>query len=244
VFRGAFSAVDPLYRLFIDPTQFVTNLTSGSLIPYALGILSPNVAVDPLGLQQEPIKVERAFTQTISNADAFGFPTYNGKYAWTAKFDLVVNEDKCFVFIVLNFDYRGAANVAAQWKQAIEDKWSHKFRLCCECKCPDGMPINLRADFVNGTGDHRVWGVSTRTLNTQNWGINDTHEVAHEVGHLLGNKDEYFTVDGKDYGAVNQPGANVMNNPRGPAAAHHFGLVAESVNKKCRVVPINRSCKG
>jgi len=49
--------------------------------------------------------------------------------------------------------------------------------------------------------------------------MNDTVDVTHEFGHMLGNPEEYFTTDGVDYseGGTKQPfrdpSGGIMNNP-------------------------------
>jgi len=53
----------------------------------------------------------------------------------------------------------------------------------------------------------------------------DTVDVNHEYGHMLGALDEYFTVNGVNYGAGRQPAGNIMNNPANQPIATHYDVV-------------------
>jgi hypothetical protein len=61
-----------------------------------------------------------------------------------------------------------------------------------------------------------------------NWGASDTVDVSHEFGHMLGALDEYFTVNGVDWGAARQPTGAIMNNPANPPAARHYDTVRQT----------------
>ena len=64
-----------------------------------------------------------------------------------------------------------------------------------------------------------------------NWGVLDGIDIAHEVGHMLGNPENYFTVvfrnETKRWGAARQAGMGIMNNPAESPLAEHFLLVKE-----------------
>ena len=62
------------------------------------------------------------------------------------------------------------------------------------------------------------------TQDMLSWGPSDTDQ-GHEVGHMLGNKEEYFTVDGIPHGPGRQPSGNIMNNPANPPVAAHYQLI-------------------
>jgi hypothetical protein len=63
------------------------------------------------------------------------------------------------------------------------------------------------------------------------WGISDVTNIRHEVGHMLGNKEEYFTIDGVNYGQPHQPNGNIMNNPAKDPVPAHFWLVQQAVDQ-------------
>ena len=111
------------------------------------------------------------------------------------------------------------------WENAIEAAWGNRFKLCCGgCCCLNGYTIAMDIQFVTA-GEHHAVTVGGSTANMTNWGAADTVDVSHEVGHMLGNPEEYFTVDGVAYGPARQPGGNIMNNPANPPEAKHYGLV-------------------
>ena len=56
-------------------------------------------------------------------------------------------------------------------------------------------PIDAQDPGAGGGGVEGLGG----TTSMQGWGKNDTVDVTHEFGHMLGNPEEYFTTDGHDY---------------------------------------------
>lgn len=98
-----------------------------------------------------------------------------------------------------------------------------------------------------GNNEHQVVNAGASTPNMGNWGTGDTVDITHEFGHMLGAKDEYFTVDGVNYGAWRQANGNVMNNPANTPVPKHFYIIKEEAEKlirstNCTVVPINQAC--
>jgi hypothetical protein len=76
------------------------------------------------------------------------------------------------------------------------------------------------------------------------WGTSDPQGTAgHEIGHQLGNADEYGNVDGTDYGAGYQSGGGVMNNPNNSALEKNFNNILQEASKdvkgkNCKLVPV------
>jgi hypothetical protein len=144
---------------------------------------------------------------------------------------LTLDQPNCRVTVTVRLRLAGAITPAQRtaWETAIETKWSNTFKLCCteDCCatcCAAGYTIVCDVQFV-AAGEHHVVNVGPATTNMTNWSAADTIDVTHEFGHMLGNKEEYFTVDGTDFGAPRQPGGNVMNNPANGAVARHFDLI-------------------
>ena len=108
--------------------------------------------------------------------------------------------------------------------------WSNRFKDCATLGCAtNGYPILLALVYVS-SGEHYVLNLaSQRTTDMLHWGLIDGDQ-AHEVGHMLGNKEEYFTVDGADYGPGRQPTGNIMNNPDNPPVAAHYWLIQHTVD--------------
>lgn len=171
-------------------------------------------------------EVDEQRTETISNAPP-GSEAWNGTYGWRARFMLTVDERQCTATVTVRIRVVGTISTAQRnaWEQAIEQAWNGRFKLCCRCCCcADGYRIAFDMQFVS-SGEHQVVNAGASTTNMGNWGRNDTVDISHEFGHMLGALEEYFTVNGVDYGAARQPNGNIMNNPANPPEPHHVELV-------------------
>ena len=172
-------------------------------------------------------------SQTMSNAPA-GSEAWNGTYGWRARFLLTLDEATCRATVTIRVRLVGTITAAqrAAWEAAIEAKWNGRFKLCgtCWCCCSDGMAIVCDLQFVS-SGEHQVVNVGASTTNMGNWGAADTIDVTHEFGHMLGALDEYFTVNGTNWGPGRQATGAIMNNPANlPAARHYETVRAASVS--------------
>jgi hypothetical protein len=192
-------------------------------------------------------EVDQPRTETISNAPP-GAEAWNGTYGWRARFLLTVNEPGCSVRVVVRVRLVGTitATQQAAWESAIEAAWNARFKLCCGCCCcTNGSEIVCDIQFVS-SGEHQVVNVGATTTNMGNWGANDTVDISHEFGHMLGALDEYFTVNGVDFGPGRQPTGAVMNNPANPPAARHYDLVrataASLLGRNCSTLPQSAAC--
>jgi hypothetical protein len=192
-------------------------------------------------------EVDETRTETISNAPA-GAEAWNGTYSWHARFHVTVDEPNCRVTVTVRVRVSGTMTAAQQtaWETAIENAWSNRFKLCCRCCCcPSGYTIVADLQFV-ANGEHQVVTAGNATSNMSNWGANDMVDVRHEFGHMLGALDEYFTVNGTNYGAGRQPGGNIMNNPANDPVAAHYDLVrgaaAQLLGTTCATQPVTASC--
>jgi hypothetical protein len=192
-------------------------------------------------------EVDEQRTETISNAPA-GAAAWNGTYSWRARFHVSLDEAKCRVIVTVRARLNGTITQAQRnaWEQAIENAWGNRFKFCCRCCCcPKGYTIVTDLQFVN-SGEHQVVTVGNSTTSMGNWGQNDTTDVRHEFGHMLGALDEYFTVNGINYGAERQASGNIMNNPANDPAAHHYDVIRASVQDilgtSCRTIPVIQNC--
>lgn len=181
------------------------------------------------GVYEQEIDEQR--TETISNAPA-GSEAWNGTYGWRARFLVRVEERSCRVNVMIRIRLVGSITVAqrAAWEMAIRDAWSGLFKVCADRQacCVNGFPMHVAVQFVT-SGEHQVVNVGATTTNMGNWGAGDTVDVSHEVGHMLGALDEYFTVNGVDYGPGRQADGAIMNNPANPPAARHYDLILQTV---------------
>ena len=174
-------------------------------------------------------EVDVQLVETISNAT----PTsWNGTYSWHARFHVRVHQRKhVMVTIFIRLIDAQGSNMF-HWVNAIDNAWSYHFKSCVDLGCtPDGLGIVMNIRYVS-SGEHQVVrAVPGPTLSMTEWGVSDTIDIRHEVGHMLGNKEEYFTVDGVNYGAPRQPTGNIMNNPANDPVPAHYWLVQQAVDQ-------------
>jgi hypothetical protein len=188
-------------------------------------------------------------TETISNAPP-GSEAWNGTYGWRARFLLTVDESVCRATATIRVRLVGTITTAqrAAWETAIEAAWNNRFKLCsgCWCCCDDGMAIVCDIQFVT-SGEHQVVTVGTSTTNMGNWGAADTIDISHEFGHMLGALDEYFTVNGTNWGVGRQATGAIMNNPANPPAARHYELVraaaASLLGRSTQTTAVGTPCR-
>ena len=184
-------------------------------------------------------EVDRFIAETITD----GTPTsWNGTYAWNARFLVRVDQPQQRVFVTIRVRLIGIGPAAAAgWVTTVEGAWSNRFKDCAVLGCAsNGYPILLALQYVT-SGEHQPVSLAPgRTASMNGWGLTDGDQ-AHEAGHMLGNKEEYFTVDGVAYGPGRQPKGNIMNNPDNPAVAAHYWLIQETVDT---LLGINYSLSG
>jgi hypothetical protein len=192
-------------------------------------------------------EVDEARAETISDAPP-GSEAWNGNYGWQARFHVRVDEAACRVTATVRLRLVGTITAAQQtaWETAIQNAWSNIFKLCCRCCCCSaGYTIVIDIQFVT-SGEHHVVNVGTSTTNMTNWGAADTVDISHEVGHMLGALDEYFTVNGVVWGPGRQPTGAIMNNPANPPVDRHYDLVrahaAALLGSNCTTKAVGQPC--
>lgn len=184
-------------------------------------------------------EVDRYITETITDGDP---SSWNNTYAWNARFKVRVDQPQQRVVVTLRIRLIGIApSAAAGWETTVENAWSNRFKDCAVLGCAsNGYPILLDLQYVT-SGEHQTVSLAPgRTAHMNSWGLGDGDQ-AHEAGHMLGNKEEYFTVDGVPYGAGRQLKGNIMNNPDNPPVAAHYWLIQETVDM---LLGINYSLMG
>jgi hypothetical protein len=216
----------PLVRLFDTISMWVRLLLQRILVWLCRAVL-----------EQE---VNRSITETITN----GTPSsWNNTYGWNARFLVRVDQPQQRIVVTIRVRPVGASPAAVSgWVTIVENSWTNRFKDCAVLGCAsNGYPILLALQLVT-SGEHYAVSVSpnSTTANMLSWGLTDTDQ-GHEAGHMLGNKEEYFTVDGVDYGPGRQPGGNIMNNPANPPVAAHYWLIQETVDA---LLGINYSLSG
>jgi hypothetical protein len=215
-----------LVRLFDSISMWVRLLVQRILVSLCRAVL-----------EQE---VDRPITETITD----GTPTsWNGTYGWNARFLVHVDQPQQRIVVTIRVRPVGASPAAVSgWVTTVESPWTNRFKDCAVLGCAsNGYPILLALQLVT-SGEHYAVSVSpnSTTANMTSWGLTDTDQ-GHDAGHMLGNKEEYFTIDGVAYGPGRQPGGNIMNNPVNPPVAAHYRLIQETVDA---LLGINYSMSG
>jgi hypothetical protein len=199
-------------------------------------------------------------SETISNAPE-AYKAWNGTFGWTSRFQLYFNHDQNELVVRLRLYSDADAKTKAAWKSAVEGKWGNKFDLEVE---KDGSTktydISMLVDWVDEGKEHYkitankpgdkaggregIGGTNSMT----GWGTGDTTDITHEVGHMLGAAEDYFTTDGVDHTAggkkkgFRDKGGGIMNNPSEDPFARHYDSIRKEAAKalgidesKCKV---------
>ena len=148
--------------------------------------------------------------------------------------------------------------IAAAATEAVLKSWSAKINNCwgnvgVVWEKPSGQTMVYRLQFqfafaddpqdaaaqvvcVRATGDAAPIN-PTGTVDAIRWGVDDIESnrlgpICHEVGHLIGNPDEYFTIayegQTKNWGPGYRTGNGIgtMNNPDMPPLMRYYKLLA------------------
>lgn len=185
-------------------------------------------------------------SETISNAPK-PYGAWNGKFSWTSKFQLYFNHDQNELVVRLRLHSDATDKAKADWKTAVEGKWGGKFDLevdqegkkktydismMVDWVDEDKAHYSITANKPGATAGGRA-GIGGTTSMT-GWGVGDTTDVTHEVGHMLGAVEDYFTTDGVDHthggkkAGFRDKGGGIMNNPSEDPFAKHY----ESIRKE------------
>jgi hypothetical protein len=124
-------------------------------------------------------------------------------YGWTSAYEAVFDPRECHLQITVRIrlvpdsdvSATDIANCVARWEPAIQTAWSGQFPLLlragsCSCKM---VTVDLDVEFVT-SGEHHVVNLHSGSgrADMGNFYVNDPgNTAAHEVGHMIGNIDEY-----------------------------------------------------
>lgn len=180
-----------------------------------------------------------------------GGPTeyYNSDHHVDSKFAVSVDPSAKTCEVIIRIQSSADKKVFDNWATATRDKWSKRFGLRVLSKSVSRagfymIDVNLvqvgatdqpHHVVVPQNSDETFAGVrgmkGTRSMTE--WGTKDAVDVPHEVGHMLGNLDEYYTINDHVYTA---PGENarsgvdvgegsIMNDPKNNPLAKHYELI-------------------
>lgn len=185
-------------------------------------------------------------------------PAWNGRYSWESNFAVAIDRAASALTIEMRLRSSAGAETKAAWEQAIEAKWGGGIRtlevLDAEGNLTDRLAIHCDIKWVEDrrdahytvtpntpgtTADGRA-GLGGTTSMT-GWGVNDTVDVTHEFGHMLGAVEDYFITNGEDHThggtrrGFRDPGAGIMNNPEEMPLPDHYDLVRRGAARALRV---------
>lgn len=144
--------------------------------------------------------------------------------------------------------------------------WDNKFKMCCKCQdCKDGIVVRVKLSQSQTGYPVNVYTIGNINSSQDAWNIDQGagKVAAHEIGHFLGNIDEYKNVTGVKwnngngeysgakgaaYARPNSPGGNIMNNSNGEALPIHMWYAAQQASasdkrvSQCKAVKINEKC--
>lgn len=169
----------------------------------------------------------------------------SNRYEWKSNFYIYIYNDKNEIpqiRVVIWINTTAKDIEFENWQNQIANSWSNKFAI----KAANGTyPITveiarltqekaLHYDITplytsKALGQRGLFG----TKNMLTWGVNDSQDIPHEVGHMLGNKDEYGIVDSIDYNGLDylqtNDNKNIMHRGDEPVRERHFNLILNSV---------------
>jgi len=191
---------------------------------------------------------------------------------WDAKFSLTMNRANCTLTVTVQIkvddtDVPITAAQKAAWKNAIETKWSNKVKIvcpdtACTCACGGGYAVVIVLAYVDNAGDaHQTVTVQlpgqttdgraglSGTSGMTRWGRDDTVDITHEFGHILGNPEEYFTTNGTDYtnggtkSGFRDDAGGIMNNPARDPLPRNYEIIRQEAAKlrgsiSCTIQPV------
>jgi hypothetical protein len=143
------------------------------------------------------------FIRRLFASNEVSFPRNECIYVWTAAYR-IIEESDCRLSVVIRIrllpdsDVTQAQLQAAQatWEPAIEQAWRDRFtidRTRGGCTCGTYRVSTVDVQWVT-SGEHHVVRVHSGNgrADMGNWFLTDSGgTAAHEVGHMLGNPDEY-----------------------------------------------------
>ena len=175
--------------------------------------------------------------------DSAGGKLAGTTFEWQSKFDVDIIDGQVVVTIKIS-----AAVTSVEfkrWADQVSAKWSKRFMIAANGK---HYPIVVRLAQVTrgahyavevarsgsalGSGGRAHFG----TENMTKWGVHDTTNIAHEVGHMLGNVDEYGEVEtgGKTTDYTKKPSTSIMAVPTNNPISKHYYLIQWAADQELK----------
>jgi hypothetical protein len=173
----------------------------------------------------------------------------NNTYIWNANFHLLVDGQACQTTVNIRLSTFNDKTLESRWESDTESRLNNKFKLMCTGipQCSHGLPITIDVQFIDLLYYDRNKDMLKPLhylINRGSYGYGDIltwNEYCgpHETLHIMGNKDEYCTVDGVKYGKgdVEDESAPLAKTPLGQPEAKNYSMIAAYVGMGCYVLP-------
>jgi len=204
-----------------------------------------------------PVQVSETADEVITNPppDPAYDPWRNLHANWPVRYTVTVNRAKNEVRAKVKIKVTGTISDAqkAAWKSAVESAWNDKVKIVApDPACPSfsgNYDVLVEIEYVTSGQDYDVESMAPTadpgggthgaggTMNMAQWGREDTHDVRHEFGHMLGNVEEYFTTNGHDYSdggkkaGFRDPDGGIMNNPDNDPLPNNYEIIRKYAQK-------------
>jgi len=165
-------------------------------------------------------------------------------YGWTAAYR-IVEQDDCRLQVVVRIRLVPDTDVTAAqlqnamdvWEPAIEQAWTDQWAILRErggCECRE-YQVSVDVQWVD-SGEHHTVAVHSGNgrADMGNWFINNTGgTAAHEVGHMLGNVDEYTDANCPNR-VITTDNSIMRNSQTGTVRPRHYQGFANWIsNRTC-----------
>ena len=214
-----------------------------------LGMMAP-ITIDQNTSNSYAFTVKREYNQKLT-----GTHGQDGNYTGAESYTVDFSKSTCSVNVTVTVATatQVSKEVVGRWTRAVADAWNNRAKVCCSCSCREGgMPIvvQLVVTRFNIAPDGMIDvipGGDAVDADQETWPDNGKRTIAHEIGHYLGNTDEYGTVNGVTYFQGRTGFMPIMNNPENAPSLANYQHVVDAINAKlpsesCKVVQISQQC--
>jgi hypothetical protein len=212
---------------------------AGPITQQAVAVARVPQANPPQPAPPQPAPPSTEVHRRLSQTMTAGTGSWNNTFGWDSKMNVSVDGPHGVVTTTVRLFTTAAQANRAAWEAAIESRWSRRFDFIVGGVTESRYVIVVDVVWVDRQNDahytitaidpahplpNRTLGRGG-TVSMTEWGTAGSQDVPHEFGHMLGNFDEYNTVNGVNQGAPNRADGNVMNNPDNlPTARHYDGI--------------------
>lgn len=192
-----------------------------------------------VGPDANVVKVIAEFSPLIGGTaiETLSFHLSDGPYAWDANYDIWMMGKTVFARLRINL-VAGAGVTANKlkklqktWEKA-QDKWSGQYKLVDSSDAESQYSVEVIVQFVKTDVDQTVTvRPGPARSDMTDWDTkDDKHAASHEMGHMLGQKDEY--ADPSSPSRTVTDSSSIMNTNTGKVQKAHYQNFATWLSSK------------